>query len=99
MKLNFRSNPLSAALLLVFLFFCSTGAVAAEAEDEHIEAEEGHADSVIIEPGMAEQAGITTAVAGPGIIREAITVYGRTIIDPQGISQIRARFPGMVVAI
>ncbi len=99
MKLNFRSNPLSAALMLLSLFFCSTGVLAAEAEDEHSEAEEGHADSVVIEPGMARQAGITTAVAGPGVIREVITVYGRTIMDPQGISQIRARFPGLVVGI
>jgi cobalt-zinc-cadmium efflux system membrane fusion protein len=72
------------------------------AEEEHSEeehAEEEHADSVVIEPGMARQAGITTAMASTGVIREAITVYGRTTMNPQGISEIRARFPGLVVAI
>lgn len=67
------------------------------AEEEH--SQEEHADSVIIEPGMARQAGITTAIAGTGVIREAITVYGTTTMNPQGISEIRARFPGLVLAI
>ena len=72
------------------------------AEEEHSEeehAEEEHADSVVIEPSMARQAGMTTALASTGIIREAITVYGRTTMNPQGVSEVRARFPGLVVAI
>ncbi|WP_417532420.1 efflux RND transporter periplasmic adaptor subunit [Marinobacter lipolyticus] len=72
------------------------------AEEEHSEeehAEEEHADSVVIEPGMARQAGMTIALASTGIIREAITVYGRTTMNPQGVSEVRARFPGLVVAI
>ncbi|MGB4248659.1 MAG: DUF2118 domain-containing protein [Pseudohongiellaceae bacterium] len=66
-------------------------------EEEH--AEEENADSVVIEPAVAQQAGITTASADTGVIREAITVYGRTTLNPQGTSDIRARFPGVVVAI
>lgn len=72
------------------------------ADEEHSEeehAEEEHADSVVIEPGMARQAGITTAIAGTGVIREAITVYGTTTINPQGTSEVHARFPGLVVTI
>jgi membrane fusion protein, heavy metal efflux system len=99
MKLHFRWKQLAAALLvLLSLSFHSFGLLAAEAEEEH-EEEEGHAESVTIDPAMAKQAGITMAAASPGVIRDAITVYGRTVIDPQGISQIRARFPGLVVRI
>jgi len=72
----------------------SSELLAAEAEEE-----QGHAESVIIDSAMAQQAGITTAAAGAGVIRNAITVYGRTVVDPRGISHIRARFPGLVVSI
>ncbi|MEK7258715.1 MAG: HlyD family efflux transporter periplasmic adaptor subunit [Pseudomonadota bacterium] len=100
MKPNYQLKLLHT--LLLSLFLTGTTALAADAADEHAEeehAEEEHADSVVIEPGMARQAGITTAMAGPGVIREAITVYGTTTMNPQGISEVRARFPGLVVAI
>ncbi len=100
MKPNYQLKLLHTLLLSLFLT-CTT-VLAADAADEHAEeehAEEEHADSVVIEPSMARQAGITTAMAGPGVIREAITVYGTTTMNPQGISEVRARFPGLVVAI
>lgn len=100
MKLHFRWKQLPAALLMFLsLSFHSSGLLAAGAEEEHEEEEEGNAESVTIDPAMAQQAGITTAAAGAGVIRNAVTVYGRTVIDPQGISHIRARFPGLVVNI
>ncbi len=100
MKLHFRWKQLTAALLVFLsLSIHSSGLLAAEAEEEHEEEEEGHAESVTIDPAMAQQAGITTASAGAGVIRNAVTVYGRTVIDPRGISHIRARFPGLVVSI
>ncbi len=100
MKPNYQLKLLHTLLLSLFLT-CTT-VLTADAADEHAEeehAEEEHADSVVIEPSMARQAGITTAMAGPGVIREAITVYGTTTMNPQGISEVRARFPGLVVAI
>ena len=100
MKLHCRWKQLLAALLtFMSLALLSSELLAAEAEEEHEEEEQGHAESVIIDSAMAQQAGITTAAAGAGVIRNAVTVYGRTVVDPRGISHIRARFPGLVVSI
>ncbi|MDO8272025.1 MAG: efflux RND transporter periplasmic adaptor subunit [Gammaproteobacteria bacterium] len=99
MKQKFLWDRLPAALLLLSLTLFSAGSLAAEAEEEHEEEEEGNAESATINPAMAQQAGITTAAASPGVILDAITVYGRTVIDPRGISHIRARFPGLVISI
>lgn len=66
------------------------GAEAANEHDEHGE------DSTHIAPDMAQQAGITTAVAGPGTLSQTVTVYGRVTTTPENVSHIRARFPGLV---
>ncbi|QHQ40797.1 HlyD family efflux transporter periplasmic adaptor subunit [Microbulbifer hydrolyticus] len=49
-----------------------------------------------IEPEIAESMGITTAVAGPAILRETTKVYGRLVVDPVRIREVRARFDGTV---
>ncbi|WP_226646698.1 efflux RND transporter periplasmic adaptor subunit [Microbulbifer variabilis] len=60
---------------------------------------ESHEGRVQISAPMAEKAGIKTAVAGPGTIKESVTLYGKTAIDHRSISHVRARYPGTVVSI
>ncbi|WP_152453495.1 efflux RND transporter periplasmic adaptor subunit [Microbulbifer sp. THAF38] len=60
---------------------------------------ESHEGRVQISAQMAKKAGIETAVAGPGIIKESVTLYGKTAIDHRSISHVRARYPGTVVTI
>jgi len=63
-----------------------------EQKDEHAE-EEGHIE---ITKANAQKAGIINGTANAGQIKKMITVYGRTVIDSSAISQVRARFPGMI---
>lgn len=51
-----------------------------------------------IAPDMAASAGIKTAQAGPGIIRENLTLFGRIQPDPQRTRSVVARFPGPIRA-
>lgn len=52
-----------------------------------------------IETAVAEALGIETAIAGPSVIHEALNVYGRVTPTTQGISQLSARFPGLVKSV
>ena len=45
---------------------------------------------------VAESLGVKTAIAGPGILRDTLTVYGRIQRDPGRVREIRARFDGVV---
>jgi len=63
-----------------------------EHEDEHNE-EEGHIE---ITTTNALKAGIINATASAGQIQKMTTVYGRSIIVPNAISQVSARFPGLI---
>lgn len=65
-------------------------------EGEH---EEHGAERTHIAPDMAQQVGITTAVAGPGTLAQTVTVYGRVTTTPKSVSHIRARFPGLVTEV
>ncbi|BBM03669.1 efflux RND transporter periplasmic adaptor subunit [Microbulbifer sp. GL-2] len=60
---------------------------------------ESHEGRVQITKQMAEKAGIKTAVAGPGTIKQSVTLYGKTAIDHRSISHVRARYPGTVLSI
>jgi len=63
-----------------------------EHEGEHGE-EEGHIE---ITKENAQKAGIINATAAAGQIKKTTTVYGQTVIDSSAISQVRARFPGLI---
>ena len=63
-----------------------------EHQDEHGE-EEGHIE---ITKANAQKAGIINATAGAGQLKKKTTVYGQTVIDSSAISQVRARFPGLI---
>jgi cobalt-zinc-cadmium efflux system membrane fusion protein len=45
---------------------------------------------------MAEQAGIKIGTAGPATIRESLRLTGRVQADPDRLSHVRARFPGVI---
>jgi len=63
-----------------------------EHSDEHNE-EEGH---IKITTTNALKAGIINATASVGQIKKMTTVYGRSVIKPNSISQVSARFPGLI---
>ena len=89
-----RSIFLSSLLISVAVF-ASTNVVAAEEEHEHEESEE---EIVQISTILAEELGIGTELVGDGVINRSLLLYGRTMPDPQGISHVYARYPGMIVS-
>ncbi|WP_226661388.1 HlyD family efflux transporter periplasmic adaptor subunit [Microbulbifer aggregans] len=44
----------------------------------------------------AEAMGIQTAIAGPAVLREATSAYGRLVVNPEQMREVRARFDGTV---
>ncbi|MEN8158999.1 MAG: efflux RND transporter periplasmic adaptor subunit [Myxococcota bacterium] len=49
-----------------------------------------------IAPELAASLGIETAVAGPVVLRDTVTVYGRIRANPERVREVRARFEGVV---
>jgi len=49
-----------------------------------------------IPPEMAKDAGVETAVAGPGQIEERLSLYGSIQADPRRVRSVTARFPGII---
>lgn len=45
---------------------------------------------------VAEASGMSVEDAGPAIIREDVTVYGRVVSDPESVSHVSARFDGVI---
>jgi cobalt-zinc-cadmium efflux system membrane fusion protein len=54
---------------------------------------------VTLDAATIESSGLTTAVAGPGLLQRQRKVYGRLLIHPEAVSQVSARFPGIVRAV
>jgi len=48
---------------------------------------------------VAEESGMSVEDAGPAIIREGVTVYGRVVSDPENVSHVSARFDGVIRAV
>jgi cobalt-zinc-cadmium efflux system membrane fusion protein len=65
-------------------------------EDEH--GEEGHGEEARthITANAADAAGVQTAVAGPAVIRETVTLYGTVRPSEERIYDVTARFGGVV---
>ncbi|WP_019029964.1 efflux RND transporter periplasmic adaptor subunit [Colwellia piezophila] len=59
--------------------------------DEH--GEEGHIE---ISAEMMKTVGITCQTANPGEIKQRLTLYGTLTTEPSSVSQVRARFAGMI---
>lgn len=48
---------------------------------------------------LAQQSGITTAVAGAGTLQQTLKLYGQALPDPVRVSHIQARYPGVIRAV
>lgn len=48
---------------------------------------------------MAEAFGLETMVAGPAVIEETITVYGRIVPDRERVREVSARFDGAILSV
>jgi cobalt-zinc-cadmium efflux system membrane fusion protein len=57
---------------------------------------ESYEGRTIIPEQLAREAGIGTETAGPATIVETLDLTGRVEIDPNRVSQVRPRFPGVV---
>jgi cobalt-zinc-cadmium efflux system membrane fusion protein len=57
---------------------------------------ETHEGRTWIAPDMAREAGIGTETAGPVTLRETLALTGRVRTDPDRLSRVRARFPGVI---
>ena len=66
-----------------------------EHKDEHGHGhkEEGHVEVTVTD---AKKAGIVNATAGATLIKNSFTVYGRSVIKADAISQVSARYPGLI---
>ncbi len=59
--------------------------------DEH--SEEGH---IVISAEMINTVDITSLTATSGEIKQRLTLYGTSTTEPSAVSQVRARFPGII---
>jgi cobalt-zinc-cadmium efflux system membrane fusion protein len=49
-----------------------------------------------IAPEVARSLGVETALAGPAVLEDTVTVYGRIRANPERVLEVRARFDGVV---
>jgi len=73
----------------------------AESGGEHGEGHDEHTDEgrVEITADIASKAGIKSKTASSGQVKQTITLYGKTIADPNKVSHIRASYPGTITKI
>lgn len=62
----------------------------------HGEGEEEHGDATELSNESAEAAGVKIEEAGSASIREAVRLAGRTTLNQNTTTQVKARFPGIV---
>ncbi|MFT4927133.1 MAG: cobalt-zinc-cadmium efflux system membrane fusion protein [Phenylobacterium sp.] len=63
-------------------------------KDEH--GDEHESGQVELSAALASKAGIKTASATGGEIKQTVNVYGQSVVDPSAVGQIRARFAGLI---
>lgn len=69
---------------------------------EHEDHDDGHDEtdmhpaSTYIDAGVAAASGIETGMAGPAVIFERLRLSGQVQTDPDRVSRVRPRFPGVV---
>jgi cobalt-zinc-cadmium efflux system membrane fusion protein len=77
----------------------SEGAAQGEA---HAESEAGHDEDfprIEIDQAALDAAGVKLAEAGPGIVRETLTLTGRIMLQPSARAEVRAPYPGLVKSV
>lgn len=99
-----KTKPVYAALTLA-LALLMLGGIATQASDEHGHGEEAHEEPakgphregrVQLSAALAQQAGITTAVADAGKLQEQLKAHGQLEPKPELVRQLKARYPGVV---
>lgn len=50
-------------------------------------------------PALAAELHVETAIASAGTLHQSILLFGKTTPDPQGISHVTARYPGLIRSI
>ncbi len=60
---------------------------------------ESHEGRVRIAQAMADEAGLETSVAGPGVLQITRALTGRVHVDPNRVSRVRARYPGQIESV
>jgi len=83
-------------ICLSLILFALLGNQSSAAEDEHEEGEEEHVE---ISAALANELGIQTQIAASGDLKRTLLLYGKTMPDPQRVSHVSARFPGMIKSI
>ena len=58
--------------------------------------EKAHNGRTTIPAAVAAAAGVKTATAGPGVVSETLTLYGRIQPDAERVRSVGARFPGPI---
>lgn len=76
------------ALLFLVMLLC-TGAIQAAEE----------MNSITLGAELADELGIRFQRAEPGIVRRTLLQYGRVVPDPAGVTDVAARYPGIVRSI
>jgi membrane fusion protein, heavy metal efflux system len=54
---------------------------------------------VELTPALSQELQLGTAVAGAGVLHQSLLLYGHIVPDPQGISHVTARYPGLIRSI
>ncbi len=54
---------------------------------------------VELAPALAAELHVETAVAGAGTLHQSVLLYGKITPDPQGVSHVTARYPGLIRSI
>jgi membrane fusion protein, heavy metal efflux system len=57
---------------------------------------ESYEGRTVIPADVAKSAGVETAIAGAGTLRETFLLYGAIVPDATRVREVRARFPGLV---
>jgi cobalt-zinc-cadmium efflux system membrane fusion protein len=57
---------------------------------------ESHEGRTTIASEMSARAGVETATAGPGLLREQLTLYGTVEVSPERRLHVTPRFPGVI---
>tara|TARA_R110002049_G_scaffold115051_3_gene266872 strand:+ start:1729 stop:2667 length:939 start_codon:yes stop_codon:yes gene_type:complete len=98
MKVQLQMNTFYLQLIrtIAIPFLLTISYPAYSAEDEHLDAEEEHNESTEISAELAQELGIKTQIAAGGEINRLLLLYGKAMPDPQQVSHVAARYPGMI---
>ena len=69
---------------------------ASYAGESHEWSYESHEGRTTIAPEMSARAGVEVATAGPGVLREQLTLYGTVEVSPERRLHVTPRFPGVI---